>query len=72
MRPRTPVVFYPGAALAEDKTRALRAGAEAYFAKPEIDGLLAAVERALRGQEGGASGELRGLIAETSDGVGLL
>lgn len=72
VRPHTPVVFYSGAYLAEDKARGLGAGAEAYVVKPEIDGLLTAVERALRGQEGGAPGEIRGLTAEAGGGVGLL
>lgn len=71
-RPPTPVVFYSGASLAEDEARALGAGAEAYVVKPEIDGLLTVVEMVLRGQEGGASGELGGPWAEAGDGVGLL
>ncbi|HEY9283788.1 MAG TPA: response regulator [Pyrinomonadaceae bacterium] len=53
VRPQAPVVFYSGAALAEDEALGLGAGAEAYVVKPEIDGLLTAVERVLRGQGAG-------------------
>lgn len=72
VRPRTPVVFYSGASLAEDEARALGAGAEAYVVKPEIDGLLTVVERVLRGQEGGTPGESRDLTAGAGDGTVLL
>ena len=41
--PRTPVVFYSGAAFASDRDDAVCAGAAAYVSKPDIEGLLAAV-----------------------------
>lgn len=59
-RPRTPIVFYSGTSLAEDKARALGAGAEAYVVKPEIDGLLTAVGRVLRGQGAGLRAKSEG------------
>ena len=72
VRPQAPVVFYSGAALAEDRAQALGAGAEAYVVKPEIDGLLTAVKGLLRGDEGGTPGVPGGLTAEAGDGIGLL
>ena len=39
----TPVLFYSGAAYAEDKKRAIEAGANAYVNKPDIDELLGSV-----------------------------
>ena len=52
--PQTPVVFYSGAAFESDRDEGLRAGAAAYVIKPDIEGLLDAVNRLLRGEEGGA------------------
>lgn len=37
--PSTPIIFYSGAAYEIDRRKGLRAGATAYVAKPEIDGL---------------------------------
>ena len=43
--PHTPVLFYSGAAYAEDKKRALEAGANAYVTKPAIERLLESVTK---------------------------
>ena len=47
MRPGAKVIFYSGAALDEDQERGLEAGAYAYVKKPEVEGLLESVRRAL-------------------------
>jgi len=72
VKPKTPVIFYSGASLAEDRARALGAGAEAYVVKPEVESLLTTVKDLLSGDGGAASGESGGLIAEADDGVGRL
>ncbi len=41
--PHTPVLFYSGAAYESDKKRGIDAGAIAYVAKPDVDGLLGRV-----------------------------
>ena len=69
-RPHTPVVFYSGAALAEDRAQGLGAGAAAYVVKPEIESLLTAVNGLLRGRGGGPPGVTGESTAE-ADGVGL-
>jgi DNA-binding response OmpR family regulator len=46
--PDTPVVFYSGAALERDRDEGMRAGAAAYVTKPEIKGLVTAVNALLR------------------------
>ena len=48
--PRTPVVFYSGAAYESDRRQGLCAGAEAYLQKPEVDGLLLTVNGLLAGR----------------------
>ena len=55
--PQTPVVFYSGAAFASDKDEGMCAGAAAYVSKPDIDGLLAAVNGLLRDKGRAAAGE---------------
>lgn len=49
--PATPVVFYSGAAYDSDMEGGIRAGAAAYVVKPDIEGLLSAVNVLLRGSE---------------------
>jgi DNA-binding response OmpR family regulator len=39
LAPETPIIIYSGSAYEIDRRRGLRAGATAYVAKPEIDGL---------------------------------
>ena len=48
MKPQTPVMFYSGAAFESEKEQALIAGAEAYIVKPELEGLLTAVQGVLQ------------------------
>jgi DNA-binding response OmpR family regulator len=43
--PHTPIVFFSGAAYETDRVRGIAAGADAYIAKPDIDGLLARVKQ---------------------------
>lgn len=47
LHPQTPIIFYSGAAFAEDRRAALSAGAIDYIVKPEINGLVEAVRRVL-------------------------
>jgi DNA-binding response OmpR family regulator len=48
--PQTPVLFYTGAAQEGDREKGLCAGAAGYVVKPEIGGLIEAVNGLLRGQ----------------------
>jgi len=43
--PRTPILFFSGAANESDKKRGIEAGANAYVTKPDIDGLIGSVAR---------------------------
>ncbi|HEV7375263.1 MAG TPA: response regulator [Pyrinomonadaceae bacterium] len=45
--PHTPIIVYSGAAFESDKEEVLHAGANAFVAKPEIEGLLETVKRLL-------------------------
>jgi DNA-binding response OmpR family regulator len=45
--PETPIIIYSGAAYEIDRRKGLRAGATAYIAKPEIDGLTSTVNELL-------------------------
>jgi DNA-binding response OmpR family regulator len=45
--PQATIIFYSGAAYAEDKARGLGAGADRYVVKPDIDGLRDAVAELL-------------------------
>ena len=58
MRPQTPVIFYSGAAYESDKEQALGAGAEAYVVKPELKGLLNAVQGVLQKQKLGVNSQV--------------
>ena len=62
--PRTHVVFYSGATSEADREQGLCAGASAYVFKPEVDGLLAAVNGLLRDKRREAAGESREAAAE--------
>lgn len=42
---RTPILFFSGAAYEADKKRGFKAGADAYVAKPDIEGLLGSIEQ---------------------------
>jgi two-component system OmpR family response regulator len=41
--PHTPIVFFSGAAYADDKKRGIEAGADAYVIKPDLDDLLGSI-----------------------------
>ena len=41
--PDTPILFFSGAAYANDKKRGIEAGADAYVIKPDLDGLLGSI-----------------------------
>ena len=43
--PKTPVVFFSGAALDVDQKRGIEAGASAYVCKPDLDGLLGSISK---------------------------
>jgi DNA-binding response OmpR family regulator len=43
--PHTPILFFSGAAYADDKKRGIEAGADAYVIKPDLDGLLASIKQ---------------------------
>ena len=43
LRPKTPVVFFSGAAFDIDQKRGLEAGASAYVCKPDLEGLLGSI-----------------------------
>lgn len=52
--PRTPIMFYSGAVFESDKEDGLRAGAQAYVAKPKINELVKTVARLLNNEIGEA------------------
>ena len=58
IKPQTPVIFYSGAAYESDKEQALGAGAEAYIVKPELKGLLNAVQGVLQKQKLGVNSQV--------------
>ena len=41
--PHTPILFFSGAAYADDLKRGIEAGADAYVIKPDLDGLLGSI-----------------------------
>ena len=41
---KTPILFYSGAAYDADKQKGIEAGANAYVAKPDVDGLIETIE----------------------------
>lgn len=43
--PHTPILFFSGAAYADDKKRGIEAGADAYVIKPDLDGLLGTIKQ---------------------------
>jgi CheY-like chemotaxis protein len=53
--PHVPVIFYTGDAYDLHREQGLRAGAEAYVPKPEIDELIGTVQRLLADKECAAS-----------------
>jgi len=49
--PAVPCIFYTGDAFDAHRVEALAAGADAYVAKPDIDGLIENIRKLLRGRE---------------------
>lgn len=45
--PHTPIIFYSGAAFESDREESLQAGANAFVAKPDIEGLLETIKNLL-------------------------
>ena len=43
--PRTPILFFSGAAYESDKQKGIEAGANAYVAKPDIEGVLGCIRQ---------------------------
>ena len=43
--PDTPILFFSGAAYESDKQRGIEAGASAYVAKPDIEGVLGCIQQ---------------------------
>jgi DNA-binding response OmpR family regulator len=43
--PDTPILFFSGAAYADDQKRGIEAGANAYLIKPDLDGLLGSIKQ---------------------------
>jgi DNA-binding response OmpR family regulator len=41
--PKTPILFFSGAAYESDKEKGIEAGADAYVIKPDLDGLLGSI-----------------------------
>ena len=50
--PRTPILFFSGAAYEADKKRGMEAGANAYVIKPDIDGLVGTITQLVSHAEG--------------------
>ena len=51
--PRTPIIFFSGATYASAREEAVRAGAQVYIFKPDIEDLLRTISRLLNEQDGG-------------------
>jgi CheY-like chemotaxis protein len=51
LEPETDVIFFAAAAYAVDKENGLRAGALDYISKPDVEGLLAAIDKAVESRE---------------------
>ena len=49
--PATPILFFSGAAYDTDKNRGIKAGANAYVIKPDLDGLLGSIKQFVPGAE---------------------
>ena len=43
--PKTPILFFSGAAYESDKQKGMEAGASAYVAKPDIEGVMGYIKR---------------------------
>ena len=43
--PRTPILFFSGAAFETDKKKGIEAGANAYVIKPDLDGLVSSIKQ---------------------------
>ena len=43
--PRTPILFFTGAAYESDKKKGIEAGASAYVAKPDIEGVIGCIKQ---------------------------
>jgi len=43
--PDTPILFFSGAAYEADEKQGIEAGADAYFIKPDLDGLLVSIKQ---------------------------
>ena len=43
--PQTPILFFSGAAYESDKQKGIQAGASAYVAKPDIEGVLGCIKQ---------------------------
>jgi len=51
--PHTPILFFSGAGYEADKNRGIKAGANAYVIKPDLDGLLGCITRFVSHTENG-------------------
>jgi CheY-like chemotaxis protein len=51
LTPQVPCIFYTGDAYAIHRQEAMQAGADAYVAKPDVEGLILAVQRLLEDRE---------------------
>ena len=51
LNPHVPCIFYSGDAYEIHRQEAIAAGADAYVAKPDVDGLILAVQRLLEDRE---------------------
>lgn len=45
MDPHAPILFFSGAAFETDKKKGIEAGANAYFVKPDLDGLVSSIKQ---------------------------
>jgi CheY-like chemotaxis protein len=51
LTPQVPCIFYTGDAYAIHRQEAMQAGADAYVVKPDVEGLILAVQRLLEDRE---------------------
>lgn len=53
--PQTPILFFSGAAYESDKQKGIQAGASAYVAKPDIEGVLGCIKQFVFGAQTAAA-----------------
>jgi DNA-binding response OmpR family regulator len=69
--PRTPILFFSGAAHETDQRRGIEAGADAYLVKPDIAGLVGSITRFV-GQPESPTAKIIPFIPKTSSSAPLM